>query len=166
MSRLPQSNRLQVENHGQNSDYLPELIRNTEETIHAVGGTVILLKKKSVNSSEIDFKGTSSVRGPMNNRVDDDQHRPGIETKYWRPILGIPALIELSGQSEKQLGRSSGGNATVTIARATLDKLRLTINMISDNFLIHDDRYRITRVENDTLVLDNWTARIYSVEKI
>ena len=166
MSRLPQSNRLQVENHGQNSDYLPELIRNTEETIHAVGGTVILLKKKTVNSSEIDFKGTSSVRGPMNNRVDDDQHRPGIETKYWRPILGIPALIELSGQSEKQLGRSSGGNATVTIARATLDKLRLTINMISDNFLIQDDRYRITRVENDTLVLDNWTARIYSVEKI
>ena len=65
MSRLPQSNRLQVENHEQNSDYLPELIRNAEETILAVGGTVILLKKKSVNSSEVDHKGTASDRGPI-----------------------------------------------------------------------------------------------------
>lgn len=167
MSRLPQTNRLQAQSYAQNADYLPELIRNTEEVILATGGTVVLLKKVSQGSSELDTRGTASQRGIMNERKIDKEITTTIETPYWRQHrIGIPALIDLTGREDKKVGRSSGGTANVTIARATIEKLGVNINNIEDQFNIDNQRYRITSWEYDTKVLDTHTAVIYSVEKV
>lgn len=167
MSRLPTTNRLQATTHQQNADYLPELVRNTEEVILATGGTIVLLKKVSSGSSEIDTRGTASQRGTMNERKIDKEISKKIETPYWRQFnVGIPALIDLSGREDKGVGRRSGGTANVTIARATIEKLGVSINLAEDHFNIYGERYKITSFEYDTKVLDTHTAVIYSVEKV
>lgn len=167
MSRLPTTNRLQAQAYAQNEDYLPELIRNTEEVILATGGTIVLLKKVSQGSSELDTRGTQSQRGIMNERKIDKEITTVIETPYWRQIkIGIPALIDLNGREEKGVGRRSGGTANVTIARLTIEKLGVSINVTEDQFNIYGERYRITSHDYDTKILDTHTAVIYSVEKV
>lgn len=167
MSRLPTTNRLQAQAHVQNEDYLPELIRNTEEVILATGGTIVLLKKVSQGSSELDTRGTQSQRGIMNERKIDKEITTVIDTPYWRQTkIGIPALIDLNGREEKGIGRRSGGTANVTIARLTIEKLGVSINVIEDQFNIYGERYRITSHDYDTKILDTHTAVIYSVEKV
>ena len=167
MSRLPITNRLRTSSYAQNSEYVPELIRNTEEVIAATGGSVVLLKKVSNNSSNIDTKGTTSTRDTLNGRITDNPITMDIDSPYWRQQrIAIPALLDLTGRSENKMGRRDVGTANVTIARATEEKLGVIINPLEDQFLIKGSRYRITSWEPDTEVLDNHTCKVYLVEKI